>query len=176
MTPYAAGSRDVRLHVSLEQCDVHAVGQPLQICRFQMKKAETASFRPFFTSCCPDSDACTPLDIRLTSLFPRRHDFADGLFVIPAAAAERLVHTGRRLVDRGLGLLMALTARQRAASDRKLVDLGRSALWTRRHQHSPWPMRMASIMRPTPSVVVTDSDIGGRRRPRNVIKEKSLAV
>src|SRR5262245_60659199 len=109
--------------------------------RHESKRAETILFRPAFSSRSPPS---ADMAIDRTSLLPfasalperlvRRLGFADGLLMIPAAAAERFVQARGALVDR-LGLTRATIAGRRTASGWKWIDFGRPL--TCGHRTSP---------------------------------------
>src|ERR1700722_6284233 len=106
----------------------------------KMKKAETVSLRPSFSSRGPPSRGRhAPLNLRLASALPRRLGrgrclgLPDRFLVVPAATAGCFVHAGRILVDRGFGLAVATPAESRTAPGRELIDRGGPLIQIRIH-------------------------------------------
>src|SRR6266702_1250848 len=71
------------------------------------------------------------------SAFPRRLGFVDRFLMIPAAAADGLVHRYRHVVVGGLGFAVAAAAESRAAPGRELIDLRGPVIQTCVHHNSP---------------------------------------
>jgi hypothetical protein len=124
----------------------------------ESKRAETISFRPFF------SFSPTPAMARhfrwgpLASALPRRLGFVDRFLMIPAATADGLIHRQRAVVS-GFGLGVAAAAESRATPGRELIDLGRSVIQTCVHTTLHESNRFSSMVRSTRSRVVTELDI-----------------
>src|SRR5579871_1604354 len=96
--------------------------------------------------------------------------------MVPTAAADGLVHMRRR---RGRSHAIAPSQQARAAADRELVDLRGPVTQTALHKHykhSPLAGALTSILRPTRSCVVTDSDIGRCSGRCNVTNSKSVSA
>ena len=101
------------------------------------KRAETISFRPFFSSSA-DRRNGAPFRWRASaSALPRRLGFVDRFLMIPAATADGLVHRHRRLVAGGVCFAVTATAESRAAPGRKLIDLCGPVIQTGVHCNSP---------------------------------------
>src|SRR6185312_9829043 len=138
---------------------------PMWADRRQRKRAETISRRPLFNlvGLRHRGNHLPPQIAGATSMLPRRLEgrvvFLDGLLVVPASAADHLVHAGGIAINRRFGLAVATTAETRTAPDRELIDLGRSLMESCTHTWLLWPVRFKSMVRPTRSLVVTDPDI-----------------
>jgi hypothetical protein len=103
----------------------------------ESKRAETISFRPFF------SFSPTPAAARhfqwglLASALPRRLGFVDRFLMIPAATADGLIHRHRPVVASGMDFAVATAAESRAAPGRELIDRGRPLIQACVHATPP---------------------------------------
>jgi hypothetical protein len=77
-----------------------------------MKKAETISFRPFFSSRyrLNSGDSGPVLNMRLALALPRRLGLVDRSLMIPAAAAVGFVDTWRSKIAYGFGFVITTPA------------------------------------------------------------------
>jgi hypothetical protein len=71
---------------------------------------------------------------------------------------------------------MATSAESRPAPGWKLVDPGGGAIQTRIHRLSPLGKALTSMLPPTRSRLVTETDIVAALRQCNMIKTKSFPV
>ena len=81
-------------------------------------------FRPFFKLPPAACESAAVLNRTQALAIPFRLGFIDGFLMVPAAAADRLVHGEREMIGGKAGLTVAAPPESRAAPDRELVDLG----------------------------------------------------